>query len=381
MIIIENVMDGQLWDLVFRCFSCGGLSSTPSSPPGHILPHRTLFFPPFEFPFSQTLNCNHKAVMVGAAAVERRDREIGPAPGNTPVAMNSDFLESFIMRAQELLGAEFDSLMAEADRGRRASNTPPGNPHRLMELVEMVRRSAESLQTSAPSIDAIAVAELHSALSLLERWRNHPAFKEIKRSMKDPRNFPHTIITLAAASFLLDAGNPVGLTIEPGQSGRASDLKIIPVLNSRLAIEVKAPKPLRTNPVTIDENSAREIVKKCLKKAGTGSKGQLSPEHSGLLVIGGFHLSERDFDLLERAAIGILADKGGQKSHIVAIAIFSFGVWDQPVLIDTLASPDHPPNRLGGKVLLNGVLVYRLAHNPAYNGEFKIDNTPNPQIG
>jgi len=70
-----------------------------------------------------------------------------------------------------------------------------------------------------------------------------------------------------------------------------------------------------------------EVIKREMKRAGTGKKGQLARGRPALLVIGGFHLAASDLRDFERAAADYLGDatKAGRHEHVMGIGMFSFG--------------------------------------------------------
>src|SRR6266480_4540283 len=101
-----------------------------------------------------------------------------------------------------------------------------------------------------------------------------------------------------------------------------------------------------------------------MKKAGTGEKGQLSRKHSGLLLVGGFHLRESDLQALELAAEEYLRNstKRGKHSHLMAIAVLSFGVHVEANAQDATLS-------------LSGAISTRIVQNRGFVGSIKLDNS------
>jgi hypothetical protein len=66
--------------------------------------------------------------------------------------------------------------------------------------------------------------------------------------------------TLAAASFLADAGNSVTLHVEE-EENRSPDIRIAITASSHVAVEVKAPLPLQHRTIPLERSEARGIGK------------------------------------------------------------------------------------------------------------------------
>src|SRR5262249_52999992 len=162
------------------------------------------------------------------------------------------WLLSLIDRARRLLGAEVYDKLYRSDQRARMSRTPPSRRHRLMELVEGVRQSATALAAGRPEL-SLAAVELHLALDLLDRWKNHPAWAGLVASLKDPADFRHVLVVLAAASFLQDAGNAVTVQVNNTPGKRAADLRIVVTAKDYLVTEVKTPQALGQQYTPLDK--------------------------------------------------------------------------------------------------------------------------------
>lgn len=265
------------------------------------------------------------------------------------------------MRA--LLVPVFDQLDARDRRGLD-SKDPPKHRHRLMQMVESVRLAAAAFSTGRLYLDLISLAELQVTLEVLNYWRSHPDWGRIPAKVGS--EFQHTLMLLAAAKFLAEAGNKVTIVAEkPAGRGRSADLTAGVGLGEKLRLEVKTSQALdRPNGLTADR--ATVVVKEAFRSARTGEGGQLGPDHPGLLVLGGFHLAERDLRLLERAAAAVLATP--PRPHIAGVALLSIGVMLSGSLPDSFDKPVPSGS-------LNGLLTVRLVSNPLYTGSVRVDQT------
>jgi hypothetical protein len=95
----------------------------------------------------------------------------------------------------------------------------------------------------------------------------------------------------------------------------------------------------------------------------------------GLLLVGGFHLSGHELDLLEEAAKSILGDLGPQMTHIGGIIILAVGS-----LIKNPYSPAPGCDLFSRESSLELVITLRVAHSPAYQGKVAVDTSDRPGL-
>ena len=360
-VIVENTIVGELWNLVFRCFACGTFNASPFLPPGTPLPIPSVMVPPGNYMIGGTVDGKRGVVMVGQSAVEQRSRETGwmTPPGPATTLDNAEAVRGLVERIRALIGpALFRDLETSDLLARRAKKTPAKHRHRLMEIVEAAEKAERSFRAGRPTIDPVAVVELQSLIEVLSRWRYDPAWRGIVASLRG--DFHHALMTLAVASFFMDAGNGVGLHVEEDPGRRAADIRIAVGSRERISIEVKTPLALRNpqSPIT-DENAAR-LLRKALKKASTGEGGQLDAEYPGILAVGGFHLRKADLDVLERLAQIVIAERAEHRNHLAAIAVISVGA--------LVSTPPATP-----QVEFAGIFTTRYVRNSTYTGSVRIE--------
>ena len=145
MVLASCVVDDQLWDLAFQCFGCKGVSLSPALAAGMALPPRTVLLPPGLSPITNGIDL-HRLVMVGQAAVDRRQAVTGPKGATfgqlpnrpRPPVSDAEHLQGLIEQVRQLLGATFDTLDLSDRRGRESA-TPPKKRHPLMVVVQDIR--------------------------------------------------------------------------------------------------------------------------------------------------------------------------------------------------------------------------------------------------
>jgi hypothetical protein len=361
-ILAQSVWMDQLWNTSFQCFSCGQISLCDPLPPGTPLPAQTIVLSYDKHSVPKPIELNGLTV-VGQAALAQRQREIGER-GSTfgnranyiSETLSSERLRQLATRARELLGTDFFRL-AESARLSRTSKTPSAVPHGLMRAISLVNEAEQSFATSQPFLNVDAWAELQALVALVDRWHGHPEFEVIRRGLV--YEYEHTLILLATATWLEDYGN--GVRLHPADSrARSADLRIGTGPRQEAYAEIKAPRALNwpSNPLT--RHTAEEIVSRSLKKAGTGKGGQLKAGMPGLLVVGGFHLSDIDMDLLERASNAHLARATRLNIHKSLMGI---------VLISVGARVKQRFSATGeAQTLMNRSFIVRVSRHPAYTG-------------
>jgi hypothetical protein len=78
-VVVENITVGQLWNLAFRCFSCGTANATPKAPPGTVFPHNIIVMDVVgPLVFSGTAELPRWMVIAGEDAMIQRALETRP---------------------------------------------------------------------------------------------------------------------------------------------------------------------------------------------------------------------------------------------------------------------------------------------------------------
>lgn len=348
-----------LWGIGLRCFHCGHVSFSTSPPASRPIPQKALHIDAGEYGIGSTLKVNEYIPFVGTEAIMLRRQDRAPAH-LPPSSSEVEALEALAERGEQLLGKDFPRLYATFQRSR--VRTQPKAVNRLVELIALAREDADASRLGNPRVHLLERSELSMAVSLFERWRADPCMAEMLASLKNPPDFPHVLITLGAASYLTDAGNPTEL-VPSDHPGRSPDLRVHIDLRRRVNVEVKTPKKLLWPQVPLLQEDLVPVVRKAMTKAGSGTGGQLGPEHPGTLVIGGLNLRTQDMIELERSAEVVLRERPDKRMHIGGVVLINSSHVVEGVNMTKKGLS------LGPTIATTPVLQPRLVTNSFYRGE------------
>lgn len=375
-LLLERLYERQVLDILVRCYNCGGVGAMPSREPGEPLAGRPVVLSAGKSRLTSQVRIDSNYVLlVGPQALAGYRHETGAnqasSEGLYPQSLteiSANGLRSLTSDAAALLGERFSHLKAADARGQ-SSPTPPANRHRLIELIDQVETAAVKLDGGGGVVDGNALSELSTCVALFQRWQYHPAYPHLLKTLADGLEVQHTIMVLGAASYLADAGNPVGIVFRPS-SGRIPDLWVTPNLIERLNLEVKTPRELRgPRAKALTGAAAEELLTGLLKKAASTGSGQLDQRHSGVLAIGGFHLGS-SFDVAVSAGTRVLAAQASRKPHLAALLLMN-------VTYQTTQVVDAAGNS-AGPTTFQPILQTELVRHPGYRGSLEIHSNTAP---
>ena len=247
-LIAEAVYPGQLLNLLFRCNSCGQVDESPVREAGQPLAGRAVILDRGEF-YLKTVDVIGKPTPIAGYQARLgylHETAAPPVPFAT-AELGADFLRELASRAITLLGSEYPHLQASA-RKSAASRTPKRSQPRLMELISYAQQATGAFEACEPGaqvgIDGDQLSELYATVTMFDRWRNHPAWSQLAKTLASETEGPHSLILLTAASYLSDTGNGVGVVFKR-TTQRIPDLWIEPDVTQKVNIEVKAPQAFR----------------------------------------------------------------------------------------------------------------------------------------
>jgi hypothetical protein len=301
------------------------------------------------------------AAVVGHPARDAYREETGFRPlgalSEPSRALSPAELRIMVENVRNLVGSQaFDACEATHRRGQ-VSPTPPLQSHRLMMLADYVLETAGKMEAAeAWEMPVWPVIELHTIIGILERWRHHPVWPALRAVLLS--EFEHTVAHLVMASYLVDAGNGVGIGAPEGRIGvKVPDMWVQADVSKRLSLEVKTPVRLRGPRPTMPEGEAVKLLVSHLKRTVSGAHGQLSGG-DGILAICGFSLERADLDVLESTARSLLGSRAHRHVRFVGIVLATVGFTSQD----------------DGRAIAGSADI-RLVMHPGYKGDLKVDQT------
>ncbi len=277
-----------------------------------------------------------------------------------------DSIALSMRRLKEVLGSLFDELYS-ADARHAAKGLRYGSKrHRLMIVVRDAERSLAMRSDPQRELHVVAAVELALTAELFGRWSMDPHWNEILSTLRDPGSYPHAVGTLIAAEHLRSDGRRV--TLNPTRVGaRSADLRVEGQGTSQLSVEVKAPKLLQLQEPDLTADTPDSLIAGFVRSAGPTQGGQLDSAESGLLVLGGFHLSRHDLKALADAVGRYFAEKGRRRTHMIGIMVVSLGI-----LADRIAAANGVLRSLENSTI-TPVTTAQLTKNPFYTGSVSLD--------
>jgi len=114
-VLIENTIEGEVWNLAFRCYSCQRISESPSLPSGRPI-GRCAYAPHGLYRMTQTVDIPLGGCIVGSDATDQRSKEKGSGlfvrTDEQSVPVDEAELRRLVQRAKALFGRKFDGLAA-----------------------------------------------------------------------------------------------------------------------------------------------------------------------------------------------------------------------------------------------------------------------------
>jgi hypothetical protein len=371
-IIAEAVYPGQILNLLFRCYSCGKLSSSASRVPGQPIAGRPVRLDHGVF-FVKTVDVSNKPMpVVGYEAWNSyiNETEAQPTPFSAAtgdrIELNGPLLREYASRAIQLLGSDYPHLLASSKKSA-ASRTPKKSQPRLVELISYAEEAATMLERQKPgetiSLDGNKLNELRGTIEIFDRWRNHPAWPSLAKGLTTETEGPHSLMLLTAASYLSDNGNGVGIVFGK-TTGRVPDLWIEPDLTQKVDIEIKTPRTFRNVwPRRLAPDEIETVITKQLDKSASTRRGQFR-KNSGILAIGAFHLSTGDLGQMVSVTRKVLERQAreNRKPNLVGVLLSEFGYRMIAVSNGNLTSPAFVTS-----------LTSRFVSHPGYKGSVRIE--------
>lgn len=316
-VLVEGYEPRKLIAIGIECFQCSRVTRTPEWGAHESLPHNLVTCGSYgRFLLKGTVDLGTDVALSTDQEIARVRSIVGvAAPAPTPLHLTRGGLEALALEINTFTNNAFsravgDTRAASAKGNKRFTRYPAA-----WALVHLERQLSKGV-IDLDSADGIALAFLHWLRDAASRWRHHPLFPLVARSLV--HEFHHAVTMLVIASYLSEHGNHIGFTNTPMEHGRSPDLYVNTGPTSRLSIEVKAPEPLQW---PAREPEAPSLVR-IIENQAKASRDQMTGSAGGILVLGAFHPEPRFPALLGAALKRTMTEKKISK-RIAAIATVS----------------------------------------------------------
>ena len=364
-VLVKSVLDRQILGLTIECPDCDTRTDTQERMPGEPIPTSPVMMGKGTYLISDAIDVAGKPTAIVSAetlAEFHSEVGIGYQDSNPPSELDAAFLSRASIAARSLVEpAVYEHHLKKLPKLAASKN----KRHRIVELAEYARTTAELLDKSPDdpiTIDGDLISELVSLNSLFDRWKNHPAWNDLRNALANSNDVQHQLTQLLTASYLADNGNGVGIVFGVKDQGRIPDLYVRPTVQESLQVEIKTPLALRGPAGSFTDEALHKIIEDHLNKAASSSGGQLDKSKSGLLAIGAFHLKAETLDQMERISQAILNKQNERKPHLAGVVIVM-----QTYVQETVVTQ-------GGAVVTRSFAPsaeFRIAKHPGYKGSLK----------
>jgi hypothetical protein len=317
-VLVEGYNPRSLVAIDIECFLCKTRSRTPAWPDGEPLPAQLFNFGAGVFRFKDTV-CLSGQIVISDREIARVKASVQPRPYVDAVwELSEDSICALELELDLLTGGAYQKLVASSARAHRAGNLTFAQVKApLVWALRELRAAIEQRRIDLDITGGIAISYVQLLRHSLQRWRHHPLFESIARSICS--EFHHTIAAFTVAGYLADQGNKIGITDTANQRGQSPDLFIPVGKQERFSIEVKCPQAL----FWPARPPSREDVFRKIKAEVKDARDQITGSAGGLVVIGAGH-ALLDFDRIFEASINDVVSRGCVSTRIEAIVGVSF---------------------------------------------------------
>ena len=167
---------------------------------------------------------------------------------------------------------------------------------------------------------------LRSAKLELSNWA------EVAKSCFDPGYYDHLILTLATLDRMRKTSNFEAQLIPEVEGLQTPDLMAYSNGAAAFAVEVKSKRALFDATGDLNFTQAEKLIKTAISDTGSTTSGQLGSHLPSLLVIAGFGISGRDFEMMQKAALAWLKRHGHKRKGLIGIQLLSLYVRPEQTL-------------------------------------------------
>lgn len=319
-VLVENYSPRSIYGVGLRCKECGHVEVIGPLSRGEILPEKIINVDDREsLVVEKTIVIHETYVITCSHQIDKARRTSLPRPPlkRSGTKISIEFLDEIIRDLNSLTGGEFNKPVEVTRRAFERGNRRIKN-NLLAWSIEIVREYLENNFVRDKRSFAVALAVVFNHSVIMKRWKDHALIDVIASDFC--KHYYHTFIQMIAATWFNDNSSKVTINLPSGRDGiRSADLRFRLSAVNDLYMEVKVPEPLDWIRTELSIKRLIKIVEKCLRE----SRGQISRDCPGILVIGSAFMGQSIHKHLERAVEAVLIKKGGLYSGVAAITTVS----------------------------------------------------------
>jgi hypothetical protein len=375
MILIENTVEGEVFDIGIVCHRCEKLNLAPMRPPGFPLPKRTTKLRAGLSETYETVAIPRGDVFVSERVADGIRLERGEQPEAPYIVDTPADIERLIGDIHHLLGGVFDKLEQSDRRAVAQGASHARYRHPLMLLIERARTSAVKMHFGRRLDDLSAVSQLATILALYEQYSHHPGWREVRTGATTGHTFVHDIVTLSFVTMTQAGMAGASIQVQDSYKQRIADVLISVSSHSFVRVEIKTHHLLSDPHRSLSAEEAGDVVRKAFKRASTGSSGQLNPQQPALLIVGDLDLSPNNKLLLVEAGKSWFERRAARGGHVYGLGFLWLSQSNDPnysrfMLLDRLEFS----YRRGD--VQHTAINFGWLENPYYTGHIRIRDIP-----
>jgi hypothetical protein len=343
-VLIEGYLPANFLAIRIRCFRCGAVTATPGLPEGDIVPRSAVAVDAEQTPMVATADVPPGAVLACRDALEREYVLTRPDTWpDQPVLLSRAMLEATASDYDRLTGGRLEDQAAASPPPEGAAQGSYPFAWAVLRLRDRIDRAGWSwVYQDDDAMAAMYVTAMHH---LMWCWGRHPLLSRLVAPLAQSDRFIRTVVTLAVAKLLFDAGNRVGFSFAAG----GVDLNFATIADEPLSLALLAPQSLQWQQ---RDRRSPETLRDAVINALAATQGRVNHSKPGIVVLAASIL-QPDFDQMAVDAIHAAFRSVGRRHRgVAAVAV---------VIPKVL--PAGQPDRIGF-----GYAFYPI-RNPRFPGE------------
>lgn len=347
--LISGYEQRKFIGIAIECFNCKTLTRTLLWPYGEALPQGLVVMDKGRrYMIEGPLDVTGLVGLISEQELARIINETHPVSSPPVLELTVEGLEKIIDYMRQLTAGDIDRALASATRAKMLGNSSYSGSPIAWALLHLNDRIVKDRLKADDPEDCAALGYVSAMLDLFPAWRHHPFYGHIAKGFVN--EFAHTLVQFAAANYLLECGNNVGLTEPAANSLKSPDMYLNLNVLERCSVEIKAPLELQWPSEFPLGPRVGEIAKKILYKASK----QLTGERGGVVVIGAIQIGREHYESFKNSVLDLLR-RNQVSSKIAGVLI---------LLIDL-----KPEFQIDGEDLISTMIsCVELHRNPNFTG-------------